>query len=330
MTNLKIKVPVYSSVLESNISLENGLDYDTRSLDDMVNSIIRSIEPYAENKLQIKPLFNRNKTYKTVVQDLKPYKYLIKGKDPCVLLQFTAYTTNHFDGFLETQEDQKIELKKKHKLGSDYHFLLIYPVIHGKTKKNFKYHYLILIYEDPHKDSNLIMKASKQLIKKVLELDINNIKKKEIFDELEKGNTLIVPQFNMKFSSIVVDPDTDEVDLEHVEYLYNHKKATDIVKEYVQIPLNNVKSIIEKAFENSKADKFNFYKKVYKLIVGKTEYRIKLEQLYQDENKELIKDTYEKIFNSSIEITEDELSDNIYDHEFILEKLSPIISNYVK
>ena len=62
--------------------------------------------------------------------------------------------------------------------------------------------------------------------------------------------------------------------------------------------------------------------------IGKKEYRITKD--LRKEAEELYKETAEKVFNTSIGITQSELDGNkIYQPDFIIEKLGPVVTNYL-
>lgn len=63
------------------------------------------------------------------------------------------------------------------------------------------------------------------------------------------------------------------------------------------------------------------------IIIGKKEYRIKKELI--NEASEELKETAEKIFNASSAITQTELDTKIHDTDFMIEKLSGVLTNYL-
>ena len=60
---------------------------------------------------------------------------------------------------------------------------------------------------------------------------------------------------------------------------------------------------------------------------GKKEYKIS-KQLIAEAGEEL-SETAEKIFNAITAITQDELEHKIHNRDFIIEKMSSVISNYI-
>ena len=74
-------------------------------------------------------------------------------------------------------------------------------------------------------------------------------------------------------------------------------------------------------------DDTEYQRKTTKLIIGKKEYRISKE-LINDASEEL-KETAEKIFNAVTSITQDELDNKVHNQDFVVEKLSSILTNYL-
>ena len=71
----------------------------------------------------------------------------------------------------------------------------------------------------------------------------------------------------------------------------------------------------------------NYKKKEITILGGKKEYKIS-KQLIAEAGEEL-SETAEKIFNAITAITQDELEHKIHNRDFIIEKMSSVISNYI-
>ena len=84
-------------------------------------------------------------------------------------------------------------------------------------------------------------------------------------------------------------------------------------------------NVVDKLLNDTEEDG-NYIKKKTILSWGKTEYHI-TKQLISEAGEEL-KETAEKIFNASVQITQEELEKKIYNEDFIIDKMRSVISNY--
>lgn len=78
---------------------------------------------------------------------------------------------------------------------------------------------------------------------------------------------------------------------------------------------------------NDKTDNEDYQHKDTKITIGRKEYRIKRE-LVEDAGEEL-NETAEKIFNALSAISQSELDTKVHDIDFITEKLSGVLANYL-
>ena len=75
------------------------------------------------------------------------------------------------------------------------------------------------------------------------------------------------------------------------------------------------------------SNKNKIYQAVKSFIFGKKEYRIT--QAYKEESNRL-SEVVEEIYNAEIIISEDELQNELYDIKFVVNKLKPILSEYLQ
>lgn len=301
-----IKVPVFTTeIFEKPKDMFGGISYEH------MNSFIeKKIEQFSQNSNQL-TYENRNKTKKTVINDIKTHYCETDAK--AVLLQVTAYSTNHYDGYLEAEE--KIPFKKNHKIGSETNFIMLYPIITGIDSNNYSHHFLVLVYEDPTKSDDEILKLTKQLLNKVLTIPIANIKLPTVLDELRKYGT--IPELQMRYSAI--NYDEQGVDASYLEFLTDGNLSKIKVHKFKDMPFDKIEQIIESPNDD------DFQKKVAKLTIGKKEYKITKEMI--NEAKDELKLSVEKVFNMRTTITHEEM-DNIHEINFIFSKLFPILENY--
>jgi hypothetical protein len=305
-----IKVPVYSSelILKGN-DLFGGVIYG-----DMLKYAKKKIAEYQIKESKVSRN-KRNKVQKKEIDHVECIDCVI-GERPCALLKISAYNTNLFDGYVET--DKKIELKQNHKLGSDNFYVLLVPNIIGVNANNYKHQWVILVYEDPHKDTQEIIGTAKLVLNKILDISTSNIKLPEILEDLKRIKT--VPELSLNFTSI--SNDENEVDAKYRSYLVGSRFRKQKEDKFQNMPFESTEEVINDcSYENE------FQKRIIKISIGKKEYRITREQRSDASDK--LNEAVEEIFNESIGITETELNERIYESEFIIEKLTPVLQNYL-
>ena len=141
-----IKVPVYVSETKTDsVGFFGGITYKN-----MIESLTRKIDEYNISSGEIKSV-KKKKIFEKVVKGIEYSETLIDNRSG-LLVKMTAYNTNYIDGFFE--ENNKIALTKKSKIGSENNFMLMYPSITGLNPVSYKYRWMILLYEDPNKDFN--------------------------------------------------------------------------------------------------------------------------------------------------------------------------------
>lgn len=305
--NYTIKVPVYTTeIIENPNDMFGGVSYE-----DMIKFIKTKIDFFNSNTKELS-FDNRNKTKKTVIDKIS-FNDIESKKG--LLVQISAYTTNHYDGYFEAEE--KINFEKNYKLGSETNFILIYPIIKGLTKDSYTHHYIILIYEDPTKNHDEITKLTKNVLNKILQIPIANVKLPTIMEELRQIK--VIPELKVKYSAIYYND--NDVDIKYREYLIDGKFKKEKEDHFKNMPFEKVEELINEKNED------DFQKKETKVIVGKKEYKISKELM--NEAKETLKEAGEKIFNASTSITQEELDVKIHNNEFIISKLTPILENYL-
>lgn len=199
-----IKMPVYTT---SQIEQVDGL-FDRVSNRDLVNLIKKSIDG------AVLPIncVNKNKTKITVINKID-YEEVNIGDVPSLLVQISAFNTNFYDGYFEG--DEKIEIKKNNKVGSDSNFVLLYPRIVGLTNESYTCYFLMLVYEDPTKDNGEVCRLAKLVANKILNYPVQNIKVPMILEEL-KGIG-VIPELQIQYYSLTESE--NNVDVKYASYL---------------------------------------------------------------------------------------------------------------
>lgn len=310
-----IKIPVYVS--EKNEE-ENGL-FGPLTHIQMISNIKRIIDEYNENPINITS-DKRNKTVKKEIEKVN-YKIVDLNSEKAILLRITASNTNFFDGYYQAGkvELNKIILNKKDKVGSENNYILLYPKITGIESSHFNYEWIILVYGDPHKDNFDIISIAKLVLNKILNISVANVKLPEL---LEKINAIrVVPELQLKFSSIIYED--NDVDSSLIEYLSKSKIIRQKENTFLNVPVEKVKQIISDLSFFSKYNRKNI-----KITNGKNE--IKILQEHLSEAQEKIKETVEEIFNQNSLIYQKDIDEKlIYNEDYIIEKLKPVLENYL-
>ena len=303
----KIKIPVFTTIINS---AESDM-FGRITYKDMISDIINRIKSFST---PIDCGDSRNKTKKTIISKID-YKEYTLGEIPCLLLQISAFNTNLYDGYFEANE--KIPFQKENKIGSDTNFILLYPFINGIDSNKYTNYYHALVYEDPTKDNDTIIKITKNVLSKVLRFPIRNIKVAALLEEIRKMS--VIPELQMRFTGIY-NTESD-VDVKYVEYLHCGKMKRFKENHFKYMPVEKFQELLSEPSDSE------YQQRETKLIFGKKEYKI-TQELVNEAKKEL-EETAEKIFNETIGITQDELDNKIHNHEFVIEKLSSALTSYL-
>ena len=304
----KIQVPVFSTEI-----IEEGNVLFSDTYQNLISAIKQKLNDY-DGRLSFE---NRNKTQRTVVSNINCTDHTIGGI-PCILLQISAYSTNLFDGYFEDEERHQFE--KENRIGSDNNFVLIYPVITGLESHNYTRYFLILVYDDPNKeDSTHLIRIAKYIAKDILSIPVKNIKPKTVLDELRNvGN---IPELQVKYYGIYNSE--NDVDVKFQEYLVGGRIKKSKTNNYKNMPFEMISDLLA---ETDDSGEYQTKRTIFR--IGKKEFRI-TRQLIKDA-EEQYSETAEKVFNAAIGITQSELENNtIYQPDYIVNKLSGVISNYV-
>ena len=302
-----IKMPVYTT---SMMDQEEGM-FDRVSYPEMIQFLKSRLSKFTF------PISydNRNKTKKTVISKIKSTEVKI-GDVPALLLQINAFNTNLYDGYFEGSE--KIKITRDNKIGSDSNYVLFYPRIAGLTEKNYTCYFLMLVYEDPTKDSGEVSRLAKIVASKILNVPVQNIKLQMILQELKAIGK--IPELSVKYYSLTESE--NNVDVKYASYLDRTKLKKEEFRNFKNMPFETMQELIADTSEDG-----NYQKKETSIFHGKREYRIS-KQLISEAGEEL-SETAEKIFNATSAITQDELEEKLHDQDFMVEKMSAVISNYI-
>lgn len=258
---------------------------------------------------------NRNKLKETVISDVTVVDVQI-GKEPGLLLNISVYDRNLRSRHVE-DESKSIQFKDSTKLCSNNNYVLVYPVIDGINSAEYVCSFLFLMYDDPTKETGEVAKLGKHLLNKVLGYCIENIKLPEVLKAIREQKT--IPELRIDFKSLDSNPDTTNATLEkYCVFDQIQKRRT---QKFEGVPQDMVEEIL-----NEKFDIKEYKSREVKITIGKKDFHVTREYI---EALADFKDTAERVCNESFAVTEEETNNKIHTQEFIVEKLSPIISNYL-
>jgi len=302
-----IKIPVYTS--ERRVDTKGVFE---QTYDGMTSYVIEKVKQF--NNITGELTRNHRNKVKTTKIDSVEFKRIKIGEVESTLLKFSAYTTNHNDGFVVTSK--KVKLKQKDKVGSDTNYVLLYPIIQGISSDRFRYHWLILIYEDPSKQNNELVSNVKSLLRHALNIKVKNIKLPVLLDKLKKIKRL--PELDLKFTSY--ENGENDVDSSLRPFLVKSRLLRQRKESFKDIPFEKTESIIaDDTFEDG------YNKREIKVTIGNQEYKISKELI---EAKEKVNSLVEEIFNSKFGVKESEIG-NIYKNDFIIDIMTQVITNYL-
>lgn len=191
---------------------------------------------------------------------------------------------------------------------------MLYPMIIGKEKQSI--YWIILVYDDPKKDSYDIISTAKLVLTKILNQPIKSIKLPAALKEIKESK--ILPDITMQLNSISYDE--NNADPKFQKYLTASKIIKKEEYDFSKMPFNELENLISSNFSG-------FKQRIIKLFVSKKEYKI-TQELKQDAQYG-VNDLVEQIFNMSSIIYEDELKD-LYDFDFVVKKLQIVLEQYLK
>lgn len=308
MKEYSVKVPVYLTVPQT-------VDEDqmfSGSFPEMIETIKSALDNFA-----VITVSTRNKSKKVVIDKVDYYDYELEGH-PMLLLQISAYDTNINDGYCEI--DHKVQLGSTGKIGSDTNYVLMYPMIDGMHPNSRSCYFLMLVFEDPTKDSGDVQKLAKILAKDCLRQPVRNVKPDVLLRELRLLRE--IPQLDIQFSGISYDDDCNH---ELRQYL-----VSSTVKRKKEERFNNVPiDVLDYIHDLTPVDGYN--RRILLCTVGKKQYRFTKDFVNTLEDAGVEAEEFaEKIFNMTTSVSEEEMGNgSLTNREFVYTKLLGVLSNYL-
>ena len=206
MATLKIKVPIYiSSVLEESFY----------SYPEMCQRIEQVITDYNNRLPDSKLSFTqRTKLKQKVIKFIHFDRYNF-GHTPALLLRIEEYKQNNKDLYLEnsiTAEQRDIALEDK--IGSNYNYVLLYPLIRYLDNGNVENRWVAFVYNDPSKEDVDIKTTTHSVLSKILNLSVKAVMRESTRNRLHR--TPVIPKVVANYVTVNNRPN-DQVDLRQYE-----------------------------------------------------------------------------------------------------------------
>ena len=314
MNELKLKtirIPVFRTKIE-----EEEIQLFNIDREEMVSSTCEKINKFNCSNTKKIILENNGKNYTHEIVKLTAQRKDMHGS-PVVFIQMSAHKTNLGDRYIETSK--KIPMTKDVKIGSDHHYIIMYPMtIKGKNK--FKKHWNIFIYDDPNKDSQEFIRMAKAMIKEVLNIKVSNLKSKDFVEELKAFPILD----NVTANFQTIEFTNNQYSATFNEYIIGGKIYSRKEFNLMRMPYDKIIEMI------NDDDDITIKKKVFNIPIGKKEYKISktIRKDYQNA-KTKYSLLIESLYNECISITENEYNTKLYDEKFVIDKLESVVTNYM-
>ncbi|MFC5272244.1 hypothetical protein, partial [Adhaeribacter terreus] len=282
----------------------------------LVKDLKKKIDAFQKSPKGIEKL-KRHKTIKKEIVNVECFDHLI-GDRPTLLIKISAHNTNIKDGYID--QGTKVSISENDKLGSENNWIWLCPNIVELDNTKYRHHWIILVYEDPHKEPAELLSTVRLVLDKILCIPIQNIKLPEVLKELKEMGD--ISEFHIKLTSLSINE--NEVDDNLDEYFIKGEVRKESKLLFRDVPFEKIEELVKSSAILEKCSRA-----VIKLIKGKREYKITKSQLEEARGK--LKETFEEIFNEKCYIKEEESSKEIlYKPEFITTKLTPILHQYLK
>lgn len=300
-----IKVPVFTSERIERDNWVFSMNYQ-----ELIDHSKRLITEHNKND-KIISSDKRNKTIKKEIGNIEIHERAF-GQIPYLLLKISAYNTN-WEGCLITSKET-VQIDNKDKIGSDNNYVMLYPQIIGSENQSI--FWIILVYDDPKKDSFDNISTAKLVLTKILNQPVKSVKLPAVLRELKEQK--ILPQIKMNLNAISFDE--GNIAPKYEQYCTSAKTLKREEYDFNNMPFDKIEELIRSPLQD-------YTQRIIKLIVRKKEYKITqdLKKEIQAGQDELV----EQIFNMTTNVKEEEL-DDIYNIEFVISKLQNVLETYLK
>ena len=244
------------------------------------------------------------------------------NKSNLLLFQMTVQKKDFGEEYVETTPSTIIPMSDTIKLGSRSYFFILYPVIvYQEQDTKIKTFWNVFVYDDPNKDSEDFLKVVKNVLKDVLKEQVRNIKYKEFLEEIQGCSVLD----NITASVLTIEDVDQNYRAKYNEWIVNARLSKKQNISFKNLPSEQFQEL----YESQDVDDVHITRKVFKITQGFKQYTLKRER---KQNAKTLQDrfvnTVESCFNETITIDDGE-ENKIYDVDYIVNNVGPIIHKYI-
>lgn len=264
---------------------------------------------------------NTGKNYKMEVVKLTASKVTYQ-QSGLLLFQMTVQKTDFGEEYFKTAPSTEIPMSDSVKLGSTNYFFILYPVVvYLDRRAKIQTYWNVFVYVDPNKDSEDFLRVIKSVLKVILNEKIRNIKYRDFLNEIKKFKVLD----NISATFLSIEDVDENYKAKYSEWMLKSSMHKKRFFDFKAMPSEE----FQKLYESEDVDNARTSKKVFKISHGARQYTLKRE-FRQDAKKmhDKVVNLVESCFNENIIIGTDE-KHQIYDVDYIIKKIGPIIHKYI-
>lgn len=311
-----INVPVYRTDPKC---VDNSLFPPTRQ--EMIDDALSKVQAFncsVSNNIVVE---TTGKNYKLEVVNVTASR-VSYNKSDLLLFHMTVQKKDFGEEYVETTPTKKFPMSNSVKLGSTTYFFILYPiVVHIERGAKIQTFWNVFVYDDPNKDSEDFLKVVKNVLKEILNEKIRNIKYADFLNEINRFKVLE----NISATLLTIEDVDENYRAKYSEWIAKsslHKKR---FIDFRDMPSEE----FQKLYESEDVDDVKISRKVFKISQGFRQFTLK-RQLKQDAKNmhDRFVNVVESCFNENILIVAGE-EQRIYDVDFIINKVGPIIHKYI-
>lgn len=311
-----INVPVYRTDPKC---VDNSLFPPTRP--EMIDDALSKVQAFNCSISNNIVVDNTGKNYKLEVVKVTASKVTYNNSD-LLLFNMTVQKKDFGEEYVETTPSTQIPMSNAIKLGSTTYFFILYPVaVSIERGAKIQTYWNVFVYDDPNKDSEDFLKVIKSVLNVILKEKIRNIKYPDFLNEIKKFKVLD----NISATFLTIEDVDENYRAKYSEWIAKsslHKKR---FIDFRDIPSEKFQQL----YESEDVDKVKISRKVFKISQGLRLYTLKreLKQDAKNMNNRFV-NLVESCFNENILIGAGEEL-RIYDIDYIIKKIGPIIHKYI-
>lgn len=264
---------------------------------------------------------NTGKNYKMEVVKLTASKVTYQ-QSGLLLFQMTVQKTDFGEEYFKTAPSTEMPMSDSVKLGSTNYFFILYPVVvYLDRRTKIQTYWNVFVYDDSNKDSEDFLRVIKSVLKVVLNEKIRNIKYRDFLNEIKKFKVLD----NISATFLTIEDVDENYKAKYSEWMFKSSMHKKRFFDFKAMPSEE----FQKLYESEDVDNARTSKKVFKISHGARQYTLKCEFRQDAKNMhDKVVNLVESCFNENIIIGTDE-EHQIYDVDYIIKKVGPIIHKYI-